>query len=63
MIRELEVIGEAIKNIPLEFQKEHNAVPWSDFTRLRDKLIHGYFGIDIKLTYQIAVQELPDLKK
>ena len=63
VIRNLEIIGEAVKNLPAEFKKEHPEVPWSEIARTRDKLIHGYFGVDLKLTFEIVEDDLPGLKK
>lgn len=62
VIRRLEIIGEAAKNTPTEFKKKHINVPWSEMARTRDKLIHGYFGVDIDLTRDIIKRDLPDLK-
>ncbi|MBU4245497.1 MAG: DUF86 domain-containing protein [Nanoarchaeota archaeon] len=62
-IRRLEIIGEAAKNLPEEFRKKHPEIPWSEIIRTRDKLIHGYFGVDINLTYDIVKNDLPALKE
>ncbi len=62
-IRRLEIIGEAVKNIPDDFRKKHPGVPWSAMARTRDKLIHGYFGVDIGLTWDIVKKDLPVLKR
>jgi uncharacterized protein with HEPN domain len=61
-IRRIEIIGEASKNIPEEFKSEHPDIPWSEMARTRDKLIHGYFGVDLELTWDIIQQDLPELK-
>ncbi len=45
VIRRIEIIGEATKNLPNKFTKKHPEVPWSKMARTRDKLIHGYFGV------------------
>ncbi|MBU4190535.1 MAG: DUF86 domain-containing protein [Candidatus Thermoplasmatota archaeon] len=63
VIRRLEIIGEAVKNLPPGFRKKHADVPWSEIARTRDKLIHGYFGVDLTLTWDIVKKDLPDLKK
>jgi uncharacterized protein with HEPN domain len=62
-IRRIEIIGEASKNIPEEFKKEHQDVPWSEMARTRDKLIHGYFGVDLELTWSIVQYDLPKVKE
>lgn len=63
VIRRIEVIGEAAKNLSGEFRREHKEVPWSKITGTRDKLIHHYFGVDLDLTWKIVKKEIPDLKK
>lgn len=47
--RSLEIIGEATKKLDKEFTSRHGDIPWSDMAKLRDKLIHHYFGIDYEL--------------
>lgn len=63
VIRRLEIIGEAAKNIPTEFRKKHAGIPWGEMSRTRDKLIHGYFGVDLELTWDIIRKDLPALKE
>lgn len=62
VIRRLEVIGEATKNIPPAFRSQYPEVPWQDIAGLRDILIHHYFGVDLELTYDIVQKDLPGLK-
>ncbi len=62
VIRRIEIIGEAAKNMPAEFQKEYGEIPWSKMARTRDKLIHGYFGIDLEMAWDIVKNDLPELK-
>lgn len=62
VIRRIEIIGEAAKNLPVGFQKEHDDVSWSKMARTRDKLIHGYFGIDLEMAWSIVKNDLPELK-
>lgn len=63
VVRRLEIIGEATKNLPKEFTQKHLEIPWSELARMRDKLIHAYFGVDLNLTFRIVKKDLPDLKK
>ena len=62
VVRRLEIIGEAIRNLPADFKKLHPEVPWQDIADTRNKLIHEYFGVDLKLIWTIAHQDLPPLK-
>ena len=62
VIRQLEIIGEAVKNLSPSFRKRHKNVPWKDISGLWDKLIHGYFGVDISLVWGICEKDLPELK-
>lgn len=62
-IRRLEIIGEAIKNLPQEFKNNYNHIPWKKISGLRDKLIHEYSGVDIDLIWAIIVRDLPELKQ
>lgn len=63
VMRCLEEIGEAAKNIPEGVRKEFPDVPWKEAAGLRDKLIHYYWGVDLKLVWEIVKFDLPQLKK
>ncbi|MEW6026342.1 MAG: DUF86 domain-containing protein [Planctomycetota bacterium] len=63
VIRQLEIIGEAVKNLSSDLKKAHNNIRWKDIAGLRDKLIHGYFGVDISLVWTICTKDIPELKK
>ena len=62
IIRKFEVIGEATKNIPDKFRDKHRDIPWKRMAGMRDRLIHGYFGIDFKLLWNAIKIEIPQLK-
>jgi len=63
VIRRLEIIGEATKNIPPEWKETHSEVPWRRIAGIRDILIHEYFGIDFDLLWNVVKKDLPDLKR
>lgn len=62
VIRRLEIIGEAVKNLPEGFKKQNSSIPWEKISGLRNVLIHEYFGIDIKLLWNLLEKDLPVLK-
>lgn len=62
-VRSLEVIGEAAKKLPDEFRTRHPQVEWRAMAGMRDRLIHGYIGIDYDLVWEVATQKVPELKR
>lgn len=62
VIRALEIIGEAVKNIPQEFRVEHPEIPWRDMAGMRDKLVHEYFGVKLEVIWKTIKEEIPPLK-
>lgn len=63
IIRRLEIIGEAVKNIPSAFRTKHSEIPWKQMAGMRDILIHEYFDIDLALTWGVVKRELPAVKE
>jgi uncharacterized protein with HEPN domain len=62
VIRNFEIIGEAAKRIPKEFQNEHSAIPWRALAGFRDVLIHQYEGVSINEIWQIIERDLEQLR-
>jgi len=62
VIRKLEIIGEATKNIPEEIREKNADVPWKDMAGMRDKLIHFYSGVDYKLVWNTITKRIPLIK-
>jgi uncharacterized protein with HEPN domain len=60
-IRSLEVIGEATKRLPPEFRSAHPGVDWRGMAGMRDRLIHGYFGVDLELVWDVVQSRIPEL--
>lgn len=63
IIRNLEILGEAAKNIPEDFKKQHPDIEWKKIAGLRDILAHEYFGVDLAILWDIIETKLPVLKK
>lgn len=63
VVRRLEIIGEAAKNIPKDFREKHPSIPWREIAGLRDVLIHQYFGIKINRIWKVVNSELLQLKE
>ncbi|MDX9744213.1 MAG: DUF86 domain-containing protein [Arcobacteraceae bacterium] len=61
-IREIEVIGEATKQIPKEITDKFYDLPWSLMAKMRDKLIHWYFEIDEEIVWNVVKDKLPTIK-
>jgi len=61
-VRSLEIIGEAVKKLPIEFRERYNRIDWKAIAGTRDKLIHNYFGIDYEIVWDIVINEIPQLK-
>ncbi len=62
-LRRLEVIGEAVKNLPKSFTKKYPRIPWRKIAGFRDVLIHAYFGVSVERVWNIIKKDLPSLKK
>lgn len=63
IVRNLEVVGEAMKKIPEEVRCQYPEVEWKKIAGLRDILIHEYFGIDLEIIWDIVRNKLPTLQK
>ncbi len=63
VIREIEIIGEAAKNLSVDFKNKYSDIPWRQIAGMRDKLIHGYFGVDLDAVWDTATIDVPSLKE
>ena len=63
LIRQIEIIGEAIRHVSKELRNVNSDIAWEDIAGMRDKLIHGYFGVDIDKVWLTAREDLPVLKR
>jgi uncharacterized protein with HEPN domain len=62
VVRSLEIIGEAAKKIDEDFRLTYPQVEWRSLARMRDKLIHHYFGVDYEIVWNILINKIPDLQ-
>ena len=61
VVRELEVAGEATKQLPVSVRRRYPEIPWSDMAGMRDKLIHFYFGVDMEIVWETVKVRIPEL--
>ena len=63
VLRRLEIMGEAVKNISKSFREKYPGVPWKKIAGMRDILIHEYFGVNLERVWKTIKKDLPRLKK
>jgi uncharacterized protein with HEPN domain len=63
VIRQLEVVGEAVKNLSVELTQREPGVPWKQIAGARDRLIHGYFRVDLDAVWAMVERDLPSLSQ
>jgi len=61
VIRNIEIIGEAAKNIPDPVKEDNPSIPWKQIAGTRDRLVHDYFGTNLDIVWKIVDDELPPL--
>lgn len=62
VVRRMEIIGEAVKNLPTHFREKHPDIPWKDIAGTRDIIVHDYSGVDIDMVWEIVKDGIPKLK-
>jgi uncharacterized protein with HEPN domain len=63
VVRNLEIIGEAVKNVSKTMKTENNHIQWKEIAAMRDKVIHFYFGVNWDIVWRVAKDNLPVLKE
>jgi uncharacterized protein with HEPN domain len=62
-VRSLEIIGEAVKQLPDEIKQRHSHLEWRAMAGMRDRLIHGYFGVDYDIVWDVVTNKIPELQQ
>jgi uncharacterized protein with HEPN domain len=63
VVRNLEVMGEAVKGLGETVRAAHPQVPWKKIAGMRDRVIHGYFQVDLDIVWEVVEKELPTLRQ
>jgi len=61
VVRNLEILGEATKQLPEDFLTRYPDVPWRQIAGLRNRIVHDYFGLDLEIVWQVIQLDLPPL--
>ena len=61
VVKSIEIVGEAASRIDPEIRRQHTAIPWQDIVGMRNRLVHGYFDIDLRLVWDTVQTDLPEL--
>ena len=62
VVRNIEIIGEAVRGLSERTRQGHPEIPWSQIAGTRDRVIHGYFNVDLEIIWEIVETELPSLR-
>lgn len=63
VVRNFEIIGEAVRSIPPEIRENHDEIDWKGMIGLRNRIAHEYFGLSLPIIWKIVHDELPELKR
>ena len=63
VVRALEIIGEAARQVPSAMRARYREIPWEDIIGMRNKLIHDYFGVDLEVVWRTVREDLPPLRE
>ena len=62
-VRSLEIIGEAVKQLPDDVKQRYGYLEWRAMAGMRDRLIHGYFGVDYAIVWDVVLNKIPALQR
>jgi uncharacterized protein with HEPN domain len=63
VVRNVEIIGEASKQVPDDFKARHPQVPWAQMAGMRNRIVHDYAGVDLELVWDVVTKSLPALEQ
>lgn len=63
VVRQLEVIGEASRQISSSFRSQHSEIPWGQIIAMRNRIVHDYTNVDVYIVWEVARRDLPSLKQ
>jgi len=62
IIRNLQVMGEAVKKVSEETRAAHPSIPWKDIAGMRDRVVHDYFGVSLDIVWDVVAHHIPPLR-
>src|SRR5215218_2992372 len=62
VVRNIEVIGEAARQLPADFKQSNAHIPWNLIAGMRNRIVHEYFGLDLEIVWQVIGHDLPELE-
>ncbi|MBX3734722.1 MAG: DUF86 domain-containing protein [Verrucomicrobiae bacterium] len=63
VVRNLEIIGEAAKQLPSEYRARSPGIPWTQMAGMRNRIVHDYAGVDLEIVWEVVTKALPDLER
>lgn len=58
----IEIVGEATKHVPDSIREKYSEIPWKEMAGIRDRLVHGYFKVNLEIVWTTVIQEFPELR-
>ncbi len=62
VVRNLEIVGEAVRQLPEPFREAHPEIPWWQIAGMRNRIVHDYFGVDAEIVWQVVSTSVPELE-